>query len=206
MKIVFFSTFLIRKKCSPDWTPPTNQCVTYTKKHFGSAKIFQFFLLGGLLGGLFFTFFEKTRSFSKRCFLTFSGGGSKMTIFHDFHTFCTILKKSYCYESANLRKSWTDRPIRHRYLSIHALQIYFIKLYRNPMVDTGKLKNIYKTFYKTFYKIYKNYKTIWNLSLTINLVFLSAPSVPILQEKTSTPITYLERSTHCVRGVNNNIL
>src|SRR5580698_6980286 len=38
-------------------------------------------------------------------------------------------------------------------------------------------------------------------SLTINLVFLSAPSVPILQEKTSTPITYLERSTHCVRGV-----
>jgi hypothetical protein len=26
-------------------------------------------------------------------------------------------------------------------------------------------------------------------SLTINLVFLSAPSVPILQEKTSTPIT-----------------
>lgn len=38
-------------------------------------------------------------------------------------------------------------------------------------------------------------------SLTINLVFLSAPSVPILQEKTSTPITYLECSTHCVRGV-----
>jgi hypothetical protein len=47
-------------------------------------------------------------------------------------------------------------------------------------------------------------------SLTINLVFLSAPSVPILQEKTSTPITYLERSTHCVRGViqdaDNNVL
>src|SRR5580658_188203 len=40
------------------------------------------------------------------------------------------------------------------------------------------------------------------MALTINLVFLSAPSVPILQEKTSTPITYLERSTHCVRGVN----
>src|SRR5580700_5529721 len=39
------------------------------------------------------------------------------------------------------------------------------------------------------------------MALTINLVFLSAPSVPILQEKTSTPITYLERSTHCVRGV-----
>ena len=38
-------------------------------------------------------------------------------------------------------------------------------------------------------------------SLTINLVFLSTPSVPILQEKTSTPITYLGRSTHCVRGV-----
>ena len=42
-------------------------------------------------------------------------------------------------------------------------------------------------------------------SLTINLVFLSAPSVPILQEKTSTPITYLERSTHCVRGVNKRM-
>src|SRR5580658_8350991 len=42
-------------------------------------------------------------------------------------------------------------------------------------------------------------------SLTINLVFLSAPSVPILQEKTSTPITYLERSTHCVRGVRKSI-
>jgi hypothetical protein len=41
------------------------------------------------------------------------------------------------------------------------------------------------------------------MALTINLVFLSAPSVPILQEKTSTPITYLECSTHCVRGVNN---
>ena len=39
-------------------------------------------------------------------------------------------------------------------------------------------------------------------SLTINLVFLSTPSVPILLEKTSTPITYLGRSTHCVRGVN----
>jgi hypothetical protein len=42
------------------------------------------------------------------------------------------------------------------------------------------------------------------MALTINLVFLSAPSVPILQEKTSTPITYLERSTHCVRGVTRN--
>ena len=42
------------------------------------------------------------------------------------------------------------------------------------------------------------------MALTINLVFLSAPSVPILQEKTSTPITYLERSTHCVRGVMGN--
>jgi hypothetical protein len=71
--------------------------------------------------------------------LTFSGGGSKIDIFHDFHTFCTILKISYVHESANLRKSWTDRPIRHRYLSIHALQIYFIKLYENPMVDTGNL-------------------------------------------------------------------
>src|SRR5580658_4280244 len=44
------------------------------------------------------------------------------------------------------------------------------------------------------------------MALTINLVFLSAPSVPILQEKTSTPITYLERSTHCVRGVTSRVM
>ena len=155
MKIVFFSTFLIRKKCSPDWTPPTNQCVTYTKKHFGSAKIFQFFLLGGLLGGLFFTFFEKTRSFSKRCFLTFSGGGSKIDIFHDFHTFCTFLKISYVHESANQRRVELIAPFGIVIYPIDALQIYFIKLYENPMVDTGNRYNFIKHFIKHFIRLKK---------------------------------------------------
>ena len=87
-------------------------------------------------------------------------------------------------------------------LSIHTRASNFIlKNLSKPYGRYRKFIKVINHFIKHFIRSIKIFIKIWNLSLTINLVFLSAPSVPILQEKTSTPITYLERSTHCVRGV-----